>query len=316
MKEALSLLWMLACVSASSWMLSQIAVALMSRLSAPGSLAPLARRLWLLASMPLLAVTLPSGALLALATAKQQSWVHDHCHHEHLHAHFCLEHLPHLMVPVALWCAVLLLALVACLRLTRCCNALWITHSRQASLKQLAQAHKGLHIWRNDIPQAFVAGLWHPAIFVSDALFKNVTKRQQRLIIAHETAHARHGDPLKHAFFQILLCFHTPITATILQHRWCMLMEMRADEYAATRFSPHEVAMTLLTLARYPMTPHRSPSATGACIQERIQHLLSPRRAGSSPLGDLVISTALLSAPVVTAFQHHAIETLLGWTLR
>ncbi|MDO3385308.1 M56 family metallopeptidase [Gilvimarinus sp. SDUM040013] len=272
------------------------------------------RRLWLLAGMPWLLPATAIAALFASSLAKAMNWIHDHClqHLQH-HPHFCFEHLPEIALglaqslPVAIATLGFLILLAA--RLIRQAK----DHDRVKLLQKLLPNGARLKHFHDSRPLAFALGIRRPAIFLSSGLKQWLTKRQQRLVLAHEAAHIRNRDGLKNALFECLLVAH--LHRTNLRQRWHLSTEVLADECVAQQYDALELATILVKLERAKIATTQHLSITGSNTQLRIQHLIQKDERPDSFSFEVLLYGMLFAVPVMAIIHHHVIETVLGWWL-
>lgn len=311
----LNLLWMLLSVSLMAWMIGNLISLLVSTLPTTRDINRERRRLWALASLP---VALPLACLFALissATAKALNVIDDHCfeHFQH-HPHFCFEHLPDIAIaashslPVIAASASLLILVTysACIQISQ--------HRRGSLLRRLMPLKSRLKRVPDSRPLAFVLGIREPTIFLSEGLYRLLSKRQQRLVLAHETAHIRNFDVIKNVIFELLLSLH--LRRRTLRRRWRLSTELLADAQVARRFDRFELAKVIIDLERSRKNQLQPVSIYGSDTQMRVKQLIEPVTMTAPARFEWLIYTLSLAIPVMAAIHHHALETLLGWWLK
>ena len=310
----LNLLWMLLVVSLVTWALGNFLTMAFSKLPPARQIHRERRRLWLLASLPWL---LPFTAIIALSAsslAKALNWIDDHClQHDRHHPHFCFEHLPDFALslsqslPVAIATGSLLILLA--MRMFH-----QVKHYKSGSLLQkLLPKGARLKHFSDPRPLAFALGIRRPVIFLSSGLKQWLTKRQQRLVLAHEAAHIRNHDGIKNTLFELLLGIH--VQRKSLLHRWHVSTEILADSHVSRRFDALELAAVLIKLERAKLTVTQPLSITGGSTQTRIQYLVKQEATPDSFSFEGLLYLLLCTLPVMAAIYHHEIETVLGWWL-
>jgi hypothetical protein len=300
-----------------------LAVFVLSRTSARAldALSPAAR------ARQLLCVSfLPGLATLALMTAAMApsfGWIADHrdlqAELEHDHPHLCADHVV-LGLPAI---SVIVLAALFSLRVlvgsALVLRRVWISMAAQSALERTSDfdVSAGVRIVPLAEPQAFVAGMLAPAVYVTRGLLAREHREHLAAVLAHEWAHVLRWDPLKRLASQLGLVFHLPGVARWLEAELAAAQEMAADADAAARVgSGARVARALVHLTRArSRLPHLVlPFGTGD-LESRVRRLLLPPSGYDFPR-PLSISVAGAVALVVVALSadgvHHGIEMLLG----
>lgn len=285
-----------------------------------GSLHARPRRILLVSALPWLLPATALLAMVALATAKRLGWVHDHClSHAPGHPHFCFEHLPgmllghghgHVVVATAMLSAFGLFALRRGDRARR-------QASERAALTALSRGRGPLRVLEDARPVAFAAGGRRPRIYLSRGLLGALSRREQRMVVAHEAAHVRQRDLATGWLMEILLLLHPPALADRLRQLWRDAIELRADAHVARRFGRTETAELLVRLARA-MQP--APVATGfggGHLGLRVHSLLGGPRTRRRGAGlEALIAGGLPALLVTVAMHHQGLETRLGMVVR
>lgn len=184
-------------IAAIAWWLSAWPLALGYRLlRRPFRQMPPAQRstaLSLYALLPLVAAALTAAILFTPALG---GWlVLPHCHD----GLGCSAHAPvtgrQALTPPLLIMALLIGALAA-LRYHQLASN---SRTRLAKLSVLAQSvpDAGYARIECDVPFAVTAGLWHPRIYLSSGLERELDAEGLTAVLAHERAHARRRDPLR-----------------------------------------------------------------------------------------------------------------------
>jgi Zn-dependent protease with chaperone function len=143
-----------------------------------------------------------------------------------------------------------------------------------------------VHLTAETYPQLAVTGLFSPRVILSQHLFVNPAFSPELLEIAlaHEKAHIRHFDNLKHFILLSLVLPHEPAGAQWLQ-RWRQAAEIAADEDAVSGNSSRaiQLAETLLIAART-VSPQRAPELSLSLLrhEEDLDHRIH-RLLGDNP---------------------------------
>lgn len=178
----------------------------------------------------------------------------------------------------------------------------------------------GLHLCPESQPQAFVAGLLRPRVFVSAGLLGAVDEPALSAILAHERAHVRRRDPLRRLLASLALAFHVPGVAAAVESLLARSHERAADAAAAGAVGDAPcVAETLVRVARLhlaaaPAAAHSAAIVSGD-LEGRVRDLLFSERRPDVP-GIPTLCAALMSlvaAAVIFAIPlHQAAETFAG----
>lgn len=315
MSDLLNLVWLFLVVCLLAWALGNAVAMALSALPPAPSTRKERHRLWLLAALPWLFPLLTCLSLVALSLAKTLNWIDDHCrdHFQH-HPHFCFEHLPDLALTFAQSSPVVLVASGLLVLLMTRIFAQVKQHRKGALLQRLVPALSRLNQFQDPRPLAFVMGIRQPRIFLSSGLKQWLTKRQQRLVVAHEAAHIRNHDVMKNVVFEVLLSLH--LQRKILRQRWSLSTELLADQQVARRFDALELAEVLVSLERAKFSSPHPVAITGGITQTRIQHLLAPVETTEHSQLEWLTYLVLLALPTLAAFHHHALESLFGLWLK
>jgi Zn-dependent protease with chaperone function len=285
----------------------------------------------------LLAVALlPAAASIAIMTAALApsfGWIADHClraAESHTHPHICAHHVASLPALPAVLLAALLLARLAyaALRLVRLGMLARAARRDLAGIARISSTGEtpALQVLPFDEPQAFVIGLWRPALFVTRGLMSDAHREHLEPVLAHERAHLRRRDPLRRLVSSIALAFHLPGVAGWLERRLGRAHELAADAEAAAEIeSPERVARALVELARRrrrgpaPALAFHAFDASGASeaseLRARVTSLLDARPRRNQPRPALIAVTAVVALALLGAgadLVHHGVEMFLG----
>jgi hypothetical protein len=278
---------------------------------------------WLAAASPLV---LPAAGvllcllpgLLALAGVGT-----DHCTRHADHPHLCLVHATLAFTPSLGLAAAFVLGAVA-LGTTWRARALARAARRVASLRRAPGADLGAGRVGIASPRPFAvtAGAWRPRILVSTRLLDALSPLHVEVVLAHERAHVRRRDPLRHAL-AALLSFPLPpsvrrdvlVTLELAAERAC-------DESAARdlgdRLLVAEALLAVERLAGSASTgaPDAAVGFAGSTVDARVRGLLGPAPAATEGLAGRVALASLVLAIVAADPMHHAVEHLLQALLR
>ncbi len=202
------------------------------------------------------------------------------------------------------------------LMLRRMLLAIKTSMATSRSLRDLASAHPdGILVLPTPKPEAFVLGTIQPKLFASQGLLA-MPQVIVRAVLAHERAHIRRLDPLRHLLVLMACTFHLPGISAYLQRRMQQAQELAADADAAhTLGDATGVAEALVCCARF-RHDNGSPRLAfgGGDIEERVRTLLAERRTLDQPRPWLVGLLACMLVYVAVRYAepaHHIIETLL-----
>ncbi len=119
------------------------------------------------------------------------------------------------------------------LMLTRALRTIKTSMATARSLRELASDHPECVLaLPNPKPEAFVMGMTRPQLFASQGLLAMPDAIVQA-VLAHERAHIRRFDPLRHLLALQACTFHLPGIAAHLQRRLQQAQELAADADAA-----------------------------------------------------------------------------------
>lgn len=187
---------------------------------------------------------------------------------------------------------------------------LWRQHARY--LRQLGPLSSDGELAHAASAQASPAlvGLWRPMIVLPADFERRYTPQQQALIIAHERAHRRRGDPLCNALAALAQCllWHDPLVH--LAMRWFRFDQELACDAAVIAQHPGErrryaeaMLNTQLSQAATPLGCHWLSHHP---LKERIMQL---QHTSSSLPRRIIGTTAVLLAAASAGFAVWAAET-------
>jgi hypothetical protein len=267
------------------------------------------------AAWALVAPAVVAASIVALI-AWRGSGAADHCvGHDH-HAHFCLKHgIAWLHRPWAVALAVGASVTFAA-RLVFVAWRRFVARRAIAQLRRVATERDGVRIALSDRVFCFVAGWRRPQVYVSSRAWHTLSADQRVAVLAHERAHAQHGDLWMATIIDLAASVAAPLAGSCLRDRWAEAGERLCDLDAAAATSGETVAAALVEMSRAgTLLPIASGfTATADVIEQRIRAVLDGGPVGR-PLGWATWSMlgAVLAACALFATElHHALETLLG----
>jgi hypothetical protein len=256
------------------------------------------------------------GLIVILATLLPAfGFGYDHCLiHDPHHPHLCPHHLsvsPGLIViGMAGWILLRQFsAIIAFFIATVQC------HKTSRLLREASDLCDDVWVFDASAPHIFVLGMWRPVVHVSRALLE-LPRDVVKSALAHERAHAKHGDLLWRALCPVISAAHLPWVSTQIQHRLATAQELSADAEAGDEIQDRScIAEALVALARISASPSLGLSFTDGDLKVRVQALLAPKAAMRTwPLRLLIIGYACACAMVALLDEavHHGLETILG----
>ncbi len=283
-------------------------------------LAPVAQ-----ARVYLFACLLPFAAALAVLTAALApsfGWISDHhglLGEVHSHPQLCFDHQVAGWPAVSLSVMALLLSLRFLFVLSRRLYALAVARRTRLNLNQASKAgsEPGVRVLPVPEAQAFVLGLFHPTLYVTEGLVSGDQSCHLPAVLAHEQAHLMRLDPLRRFVAGIGLSFHLPYVASWLDRHHGRAQEMAADDAAARSIGSREgIASALVALAKARFQiPAMAVAISEGDVEERVLQLMDDANRRDWPtrktLGGLA-ATALLVVALGAQSVHHKVESLLG----
>lgn len=319
MDNALGLFWSLWLVATLGWLLGTLWPYVSLHFVDNSRLSPAsrARRVLILAALPWLLPVILVALVNAVPLLKASHWVADHCrYHSHGHLHACdaiAGSSDFGYINITLTGLIIVSLLTSFLRLAR---REWQMRRRLLMLSAFAQGKPRVRVVDDRRPFALAAGIHNRFVLLSRGLLQQLSRREKRVVLAHEFAHLRHADPLRNLLFECLLTLHLPQRATALRRVWQQALEERADDAAVARFGRDAVASTLLQVIRASRSYHTERcSAVGANALQRIQRLLAAHERETHPVYffEGVHLAGLLAVAALTFFHHHTLETWVAW---
>lgn len=311
--------WLLFLCTAVAWSIAAVVAAAWAPRAFPRRMDPAyrSRRALLIALLPWLSSSLAAGSVLSISAAKPLGLITDHCvFHGPGHPHLCLQHLPAIEVgQFQVFFGVMVLALPLLLLIRHC----WRERRSAAGLmtmKALSRGFGRLRILESEQPLALAASPRNPFVLLSTGMLRQLTRRDCRIVVAHEIAHLRSRDLIRNQMFEVLLLLHFPRAACVIRAAWRQSLEERADDRVAARFGRDAVARTLLRAVREAQTaPLADFGIAGADPVRRIERLLAVHesRDGGMRVFRMAYVAILVAFFTVPGLAHHSVETLLGF---
>ncbi len=261
--------------------------------------------------------------LLVVTTLLLQSAIGiDHCETHGHHAHLCLVH-------GGLWTertwVVVVLAVAGVTMLSR---GVLVGASLMRGTRSIRELHRlsrdagEVRLVDSERAFCFVASHVRPTIYVSSRVWSALPPGEREALVAHETAHVRHGDLRMRTVLEAFLAFAAPVAGGRIRSIWMHASERMCDSHAASVTEPAAVASAMVAMCRlHAMRP--VPTAFGVTpsadeLEGRVQAVLA-----DGPLGDcaatrvtrsMFAACGVFAISVVLAAEplHHAFETLLG----
>jgi hypothetical protein len=256
------------------------------------------------------------AAVIVMVIAWRGSGTVDHCEGHSHHAHFCLVHGAAWLarpwaVAIAVAAAVTFLLRIVTIAWRRAAAARAI-----AQVRRVATARDGVHVAPSDRAFCFVTGLRRPEVYVSSSAWDALDGDERLAVIAHERAHARHGDLWMAALVDVVASLAAPLAGAWLRERWIDASERLCDASAANATSPVAVAGALVHICRAgSLLPLASgfPAETDA-VERRVRAVLAggPRGRSFGWSAWAALGLSLAAVCVFATELHHALETLLG----
>ena len=250
--------------------------------------------------------------------------VPDHCSVHDGHLHLCLIHPP--LPADSMYSSLLMMLLegvvlvffaiytICFLRACKLQRALMITSRQHAELD--------VRIVEWDGPLAISAGIWRIRVFISEKLMQTLTPRQLDVVLAHELAHMKRKDPLRHLLGHTFSLTHIPWLRKRLLADMDHACEQACDEFAASKTGDRlHVAATIVFVERLfnkQQLPFTAMSITGSNISQRVESLLlDPAEYRPGYRAYLLIVAVVLIVLFSSVEElHHQTESILGFVTR
>lgn len=162
-------------------------------------------------------------------------------------------------------------------------------------------------------PEAFVAGLLRPALYVDPSWWSSLAPRERAVIAAHEQAHLHAGDLVTHTWLDVALAILAPRARRQILADWSVATEVRADQHAvAVDGDPLFVADVLCRFARASSRRGALAPAFGEqAVVARVEALLGDAPAPVRPLGAAAKTAVALGVALSGHLLHRAFELAL-----
>lgn len=241
---------------------------------------------------------------------------HDHClDHGLHHPHLCPHHLQ--TGPGVLLSA---LSVLTALRLARAgvqaARTVHLSHATSRALDSACEPSQGAFVFPSTEPRAFVLGVLHPRIYLSEALL-SLGDSIVEPVRAHERVHAARRDLLWRLVLPLIAIGHLPGLTKRISSRLSFAQETAADFEAAETIAGGRLAVAeaLVQLAPRVRAPSPELSFTHGDLERRVRALLEEERPHCTRLGHALVLVGL-AVPVFVGLAHdaihHGLETLLG----
>lgn len=128
-----------------------------------------------------------------------------------------------------------------------------VQHKKELALLSALseQTSQGVFVIPSPLPSAFTCGFIAKRCYITTAVLDKLTLQEQAVVLRHEQAHAKAGDPFKKWCFSVLSGFFIPVISKRLTLQMTLAMEQGADEAVLSEQYPATlVASTLVKMAR------------------------------------------------------------------
>ena len=311
----LSLIALLIIIALVSWIVANGCSLLINRVNEHYYYGHNGGLIWLSAILPLIFPALLLLSVLFIFYGKSVGWLDDHClNHDPHHPHFCIAHFQ--SVALSSLNSILLIGFFACFISIVVYKIIQLIFniSRTNIIANLSKSNYLVARFDHKDPIAFTFGVINPKIYLSNAIKKLLTKREQRIVLAHETAHVRNNDTMKSAILECLLSMH--LYPKSIRRNFYLKIESRADRNVISRFHSLDVAQLLIKLGRFNIKQQQPISIIGSQLEHRISLLLYPSAKTKSAVAiSLSLMALVFTIPVGVMYNHHTLETLIGWLI-
>jgi Zn-dependent protease with chaperone function len=254
--------------------------------------------------------------VLIAALAIRGSGEVDHCiGHDH-HAHFCLVHGAEWLTRPWAIAIVGAAGLTIALRLAAVAWRRIRARVAVAQLRRVAEGGDRVQIVPSPRVFCFVAGQLRPEVFVSSGAWSVLSMDEREAVLAHERAHAAHGDLWLGIVIDVAAAFAAPLVGSWLHMQWSDAAERTCDLRAAERTDRETVARALIRLCRAGQLQHVPSGFTprADALERRVRGVLESGPVGSSshPILWCMAAGVAVTTAMLATHLHHALETLLG----
>lgn len=234
--------------------------------------------------------------------------------------HLCVWHPSGIGQSAWIWGALALLAGYAAWLALRAAVGLWRARRPLAAMVRLSgrPGHPDrLHVLDVDQPMALAWGVGRGHILLSTSLMRRLDPTQLRVVLAHEQAHIVNRDVLYRLIAVVLSSMQLPGPRRRLLRDLELALEQRCDFAAANEVGcPVAVAETIVAVEKI-FLQHAKEQVPLAMaffadfVPERVEALLSPRRASVSYLGSMLGILVLAFCSLSTGWLHFVTESLI-----
>lgn len=315
----MTLLWLFVLLWLLGWVAAQVlvpaAIGWLLHFRSSNKIQP--RHILLISAIPWLIPFMATLAMMFLAAAKSWGWLHDHClSHAPHHPHFCFKHLPEMLLGHGHGHVVIASSIFIGLGIliARHCRGLRRQSRQLKALTALSSGRGLLRLVDDSRVMAFAAGVKQPRIYFSRGLIRQLSRRERRMVLAHESAHIRYRDLVSSRWLEFLLLLHIKPCAHLIRRLWRDAIETRADDHVARRFGRIETAELLLRLVKSTQPVPSLTAFDGGDPVTRIHELLreAPSTRVDKPVFEIIFAACLLALMTGLFAGHHTFETILG----
>ncbi len=250
--------------------------------------------------------------------------VQDHCNVHDDHLHFCLIHPPLPVDNMISWALIIILGGVVVIFAGIYTLDLVRAYHFHKSLMMTSRYHDehDIHVVECSRLLAISVGVYRMRVFISKRLMQILTSKQLDVVLAHEQAHSRRKDVLRHLVGRTLSFAHIPCLRRHLLADMDLACEQACDEVAANRIDDRlYVADTIVFIERLfskQQLPFTALSITGSNINQRVESLLlEPAAYVPAYRAYVLIGAILLIASFASVDGlHHQTESIFGLLTR
>lgn len=173
-----------------------------------------------------------------------------------------------------------------------------------------------------EIRSAATIGVLRPRIVVTEAFRIQLDEDAFVATLAHENAHARHRDPFRIWFAQIVTDLQWPLPGAKARFdRWLFALELARDEEARATVDGTDLAAAVIAAQRVEQSSafaFASIAPADVALGQRLHRLLAPLpesekpRSGRPDFGLLSLSLAI-GMWVGAGFGEVVVKQVLGW---
>ena len=268
---------------------------------------------------------LTAGTVLALLTGISSfdyvvDFITHHCHVANAGS-TCLPHVQFQLDPLLELSAILVVTgLVAAAAATVARQVAKWNRIKKSLLATSRYCEKlEAHIIDDDRSLALCAGILKPMVFISNGLMRRLTPMENKIVLAHEQAHARRHDGLLQSVVRCVSICHLPSMRRQLLDDLGLATEQACDDEAARRTNGRlavaEVIIKVERLHHHRQWDNLSSVVTlvGSSVPARIEYLLNDHAPFSRKrLINFVVRGAVFAAALIICAEplHHTIESV------